>query len=256
MDPRTSVKNLAITCLVSLYDVFGESMLQELMESSDIKASQVQAVKDAISYKNTHSDGQHLPADNLNHYGENSTGNNTVNHATYGQDSNQGKGTGLKGRDDVRDEVTSNTESSNLSNNVSSIPLTVKAGQGQGQGMGGLSRTRDLSAPKRNPVNRLALTSKYMHVHRLNVVVCCQPALHSAKNVFLFSSVLVCSDLFSFIFTHLFIYCFSRLSVHALICVSTERLMIIRPVGISLLHANFKVIIMTRCAFRFYWLLT
>ena len=171
MDPRTSVKNLAITCLVSLYDVFGESMLQELMESNDIKASQVQAVKDAISYKNTHSDGKHIPVDNLHYNTENSTVNNTVNHAKYGQDSSQGQGTGLKGRDDVRDEVTtSNTELSNLSNNASSIPLTVKAGQGQGQGlgmgMGGLSRTRDLSAPKRNPVNRLALTSKHKHVHR------------------------------------------------------------------------------------------
>lgn len=199
MDPRTSVKNLAITCLVSLYDVFGESMLQELMQSSDIKASQVQAVKDAISYKNTHSDGQQFPADNLNHFTENSTVNNTVNNAKYGQDSSQG--TGLKGRDDVRDEVTSfNTESSSLSNNASAIPLTVKAGQGQGQGQGGLSRTRDLSAPKRNPVNRLALTSTYMHVHRSHVVVCYLTALHSVHNILF---VLVCSV---FLFPHEVVY--------------------------------------------------
>lgn len=200
MDPRTSVKNLAITCLVSLYDVFGESMLQELMQSSDIKASQVQAVKDAISYKNTHSDVQHLPADNLNHFTENSKVNNTVNHAKYSQDS--GQGTGLKGRDDVRDEVTSfNTESSNLSNNASSIPLTMKAGQGQGQGqgqgMGGLSRTRDLSVPKRNPVNRLALTSTYMHEHRSHVVAVVWLPCVLHRTFFVFSSVLVCFSLSS-----------------------------------------------------------
>ena len=164
MDPRTSVKNLAITCLVSLYDVFGESMLEELMQNNDIKQSQIQAVKDAISYKNTHSDALYLQSDIQNHHIVNNAVNITVNYAKYGQESG-------KGRDDGREEVlTVPVELADLPNHASATPLSAKAGQGQSQGQGqgqgqGLSRTRDLSAPKRNPVNRLALTSTYMHVH-------------------------------------------------------------------------------------------
>jgi hypothetical protein len=163
MDSRTSVKNLAITCLVSLYDVFGESMLEELMQNSDIKASQIQAVKGAISYKNTHGDTLHLPTDNqnqnLHHHTVNFTVNDTVNHAKYGQESNLGDTSKVK--DDAREDAsTVSAELASLQSNGSTIPVP---GSGR-PGLAGMSRTRDLSAPKRNPSNRLALTSTYMHV--------------------------------------------------------------------------------------------
>lgn len=167
MDPRTSVKNLAITCLVSLYDVFGESMLEELMQNSDIKASQIQAVKDAISYKNTHGDTLYLPSDNQNQYqyqGQNHhTGNfavnDTVNHAKYGQESSLGDTNRVK--DDIREDPSiASAELASLLSKGSVIPVP---GSGR-PGLAGMSRTRDLSAPKRNPSNRLALTSTFMRV--------------------------------------------------------------------------------------------
>jgi hypothetical protein len=175
MDSRTSVKNLAITCLVSLYDVFGESMLEELMQNSDIKASQIQAVKDAISYKNTHSDTLYLPTDNQNqnqnHHAGNFTVNDTVNHTKYGQESTLGDASKVK--DDAREDAsTVSAELASIQSNGSTIPVPVS----DRPGLAGMSRTRDLSAPKRNPSNRLALTSTYMHAlyvqYCLYFVVC------------------------------------------------------------------------------------
>lgn len=174
MDSRTSVKNLAITCSVSLYDVFGESMLEELMQNSDIKASQIQAVKDAISYKNTHGDTLYLPSDNQNqnqnqnsHTG-NFTVNDTVNHARYGQESSLGDASKVK--DDVREDAsTVSAELASLQSNGSIIPVPSSVRTG----LAGMSRTRDLSAPKRNPSNRLALTSTYMHVLYLHARTVC-----------------------------------------------------------------------------------
>ena len=175
MDSRTSVKNLAITCLVSLYDVFGESMLEELMQNSDIKASQIQAVKEAISYKNTHGDTLYLPTDNQNqnqrHHTGNFTVNNTANHAEYGQESSLVDAS--KDKDDAREDASIvSAELASIHSNGGNIPVS---GSGR-PGSSGMSRTRDLSAPKRNPSNRLALTSTYTHVqyvqHCLYFVVC------------------------------------------------------------------------------------
>jgi hypothetical protein len=158
---------------VSLYDVFGELMLEELMQNSDIKASQIQAVKDAISYKNTHGDTLYLPADNQNQnqnqnqngHNGNFTVNDTVNHAKYGQDSSLGDASKVK--DDVREDAsTASAELASLQSNGSNIPVPGSSRPS----LAGMSRTRDLSAPKRNPSNRLALTSTYMHA--LYVLYC------------------------------------------------------------------------------------
>jgi hypothetical protein len=54
VDPESSVRNLAMTCLVSLYDVFGENMLEELMDNAALGSSHIRAVQEAISYRNTH----------------------------------------------------------------------------------------------------------------------------------------------------------------------------------------------------------
>lgn len=57
VDPESSVRNLAMTCLVSLYDVFGENMLEELMDNTALGSPHIRAVQEAISYRNTHTRG-------------------------------------------------------------------------------------------------------------------------------------------------------------------------------------------------------
>lgn len=73
VDTKPSVCTAAVSCLVSLYDVFGESMLEELRNVAGLGSAEITAVQDAISYKNTHT---HCPPTNAINFNSNNNNNN------------------------------------------------------------------------------------------------------------------------------------------------------------------------------------
>ena len=74
VDTNPSVCTAAVSCLVSLYDVFGESMLEELRNVTGLGSAEITAVQDAISYKNTHTHRPPTNAINSNSSNKNNGG--------------------------------------------------------------------------------------------------------------------------------------------------------------------------------------
>ena len=56
-DVQSSVRELAVETLVSLYEIFGVSMLEELSENENIRPSQMKSVREAIHSSSQHQGG-------------------------------------------------------------------------------------------------------------------------------------------------------------------------------------------------------
>ena len=98
-DVQSSVRKLAVETLVSLYEIFGVSMLEELSENEDIRPSQMKAVQEAIhssrQYQGGHAFHQNMNKSNgsggivINNFLDNDDDNGCAGEETWENDTDR-----------------------------------------------------------------------------------------------------------------------------------------------------------------------
>lgn len=148
VDPESSVRNLAMTCLVSLYDVFGENMLEELMDNTALGSPHIRAVQEAISYRNTHTRGTDSIIDN------NNTGKHGVEWSRIDDNRNtDNRNTDLRNTDfdcDTSGSPMSVPQSSSQKSGFSKTRDSTGVGVKRGQPGGRLSSTGETQSMKKS----------------------------------------------------------------------------------------------------------